>query len=81
MFGFDGLVGSVSNYYTEKEIIKTAENILQEMVNEGAIQSFAVTCDFTPGDKEVTINTSVVPYSEITAVNTSTTIAFPREVI
>lgn len=81
MTAYDDLIGAASNYYTRKGIIKTGESVLQEMVMDGAIQSFALTCDFIPGNKEVTINTSVMPYSEIISVSTTTTVAFPREVI
>lgn len=78
---YDYLIGSVSDFTTRKEIVATAEEILQKMVESDIIRSFTVRCEFSPGNREATIDVSLTPYSEITVVNTSTTVAFPREVL
>lgn len=77
---YDYLIGAASDFITQREIVDVAEELLEEMVDKNIIRYYTVKCDFTPRDREAKINISIMPFSEITAVSTSTTVALPREV-
>ena len=74
------LIGSASNSITQREMIDVAEELLEEMVDKNIIRYYTVKCDFTPPNREAKVDISITPFSEITAVNTSTIVALPREV-
>lgn len=78
---FDSLVGSAVTFLNKKDIESKAHEIMKELVSGGILKGYALSFTYSEGNKNVTVEAAITPFSEITKIKTITSVGFTREVV
>lgn len=77
----DSLVGSTKQENTMIEVTKTVEELMQVLVDSGAIRGYSVACEYSNYNTVLTVSVAFTPYSDIETVTSVTTLPLGQGVI
>jgi hypothetical protein len=70
----DNLVGSTRERNTKVTIERRINDLMQNLVDSGAIRGYVVVCEFSNYNMVLTVSVSFTPYSDVESITTMTTL-------